>query len=66
MSDLPQVVHSGTVNIGSFELTVHVLDNGKRVIDEEYLCGFFEFIENGGPLTEKDGLALAKLIHGVH
>ena len=64
MSNLPQVVHSGTVNIGGFELTVHVLDNGQRVIDAECLNSFFEFLEDDVPVTEEDWLALAKLIKG--
>lgn len=65
MSNLPRAIASNTLRIGNLDLTVHVLDNGQRVIDAESFQRFMDAIAGDVPLTEDDILALAKLVKGV-
>lgn len=60
---VPVATHEGKVRIGEYELTVHVLDNGERVIEMEALEGFFKYLENGGVLSEEDAKNLAAAIY---
>ncbi len=36
------------MKIADFELTVHQLDDGRRVIDAESMARFVQWIEDGG------------------
>lgn len=63
---LPTVTHSGTLRIMGIDLTVHNLDNGRRVIEEEDFRRFMAAMEDptSPPLTEDDARALAVLCRG--
>lgn len=62
---IPQAIASNTLRIGGLELTVHVLDNGQRVIDMESFERFIDALHGGPPWTEDEVIALAKVIKGI-
>lgn len=63
---IPTVISSSTLQIMGVDLTVHVLDNGQRVIDVESFRRFLEALEDDlQSMTEGDALAVAKLVKGV-
>ncbi len=43
-SDIPTVTHSGVMRIGDLDLTVHVLSDGMRIIDEESMQRFLAYL----------------------
>ena len=61
MSDeLPTVVHTAEVQIGSVTLRVLHLSNNQRVIDAESVAAFVSALEDGSLLlTEADATELA-------
>ena len=67
MSDqLPKAIASSTMRILGVDLTVHVLDNGERVIDAGDIERLFEAMgDSDTPLTEDEAVALAKSIRGM-
>ncbi|MEQ1977263.1 hypothetical protein [Xenorhabdus sp. SGI240] len=48
---LPTVINSGTINIDNIQITVHTLDNGQRVIDENSMRIFLNWL--GGDNNEQ-------------
>jgi hypothetical protein len=42
--DLPYVTHEGLLHIGTIELTVYQLSNGRRVVPSESMLKFFEWL----------------------
>jgi len=58
---LPKAVYSGEMKLGSLTLKVHVLDNGQRIIEEQSMVDFMEWIGRGGlfdvPKEEVDKFA---------
>jgi hypothetical protein len=45
--DLPKSLREGKIKIGDEEITVHVLDNGMRVIEEKDMERIFKWLEEG-------------------
>ena len=63
---IPQAIATATVRIMGVDLTVHVLDNGQRVIDGDDLARFFDALgDSTEPFTEDDAVRLAKVIRGI-
>ncbi len=53
MCNLPKSVKSGTIHLSpDHSITVHVLDNGQRVVDAEGLEAFMDWMESGGCKSE--------------
>lgn len=47
--DIPVATHEGVLKIGDLEFKVVQLDNGMRLIDEESVAKFFDWLkENSG------------------
>lgn len=64
--NIPQAIASDTLRIMGLDLTVHVLDNGQRVIDADDLARFFDALGDATePFTEEDAVRLAKAIKGI-
>ena len=42
-----EVVSHGMMDLGPIQLKFHVLSDGRRVVDEESLKKFFEYLESG-------------------
>lgn len=59
---LPIEIASSTVTIMGVELTVHVLDNGQRVIGAAGMEALFEGMASGAPLTEDDAMKIATVM----
>ena len=47
--ELPKEISRGTIKIGTLELEVIQLDNGKRITTEESVKRFCEWLESAGP-----------------
>jgi hypothetical protein len=61
--DVPRVVSTGEVRIGSLTLIAHQLSDGQRVIDHQSVVDFFTALENGTLLLSKeDADAIASLV----
>ena len=52
--DIPIVTHSGIIRLPGLEITVHVLSNGQRVIPQDDLRRFIDWLESGGDPTGCD------------
>ncbi len=67
MSDqLPKAIASSTLRILGVNLTVHVLDNGERVIDAGDIKRLFEAMGDlDTPMTEDEAVAIAKVVRGI-
>ncbi len=63
--NIPKSIMQGELKIGNFILKTHVLDDGRRIIEEESLIEFFAYLANGGRVTTEDGEGLAKFIRGI-
>lgn len=64
--NLPKAVYSGEIKLGDAILNVHVLDDGRRIIDEESMERFFEYLSspNAKQASEEDLANLGKFIRG--
>jgi len=60
-----KAVHSGIVRLGSFELRVHVLDNGATVIEEDSLIAFHGWLESGCAGEEEMEPVMIKIFQRV-
>ena len=49
-----KAIKSGIVRLGNLEIKCHVLENGQRVIEEQSVIDFFEFLESGTLLTQRE------------
>ena len=47
-SGLPWATHTGVLKIGDFEMRVHQLNTGQRVVDAEDLEAWGNFLTKGG------------------
>ncbi len=47
---LPTAIKTSVMKIADLELTVHQLDDGRRVIDAESMARFIEWMEGDGEL----------------
>ena len=66
MSNLPEVARTATITVAGVDLTVHVLDDGQRVIEAESMERLFERLERGdvpATLVEEAKAALAGVGH---
>lgn len=64
--NLPKAVYSGEIKLGDTILNVHVLDNGQRIIDQESMERFMEYLSSpdAKQASEEDLANLGKFIHG--
>lgn len=62
--DLPTAVHTGEFQLGGVTMRVHVLDDGRRVIDAESVHAFLDALENGPTITPEQADAFARFIRG--
>lgn len=46
-SELPYVTHQGIMRLGNLELKVLVLNDGRRIIEEEDMNKFMEYLTHG-------------------
>jgi hypothetical protein len=61
----PTSIAANTVNIAGVDMTVHVLDNGQRIIEAESMERFFTALASGEiKPSEDDAMQLANLVHG--
>lgn len=65
MKNLPKVVHSGKFKLGDYEIEVCNLDNGQRVVTEEGVKNFMEWLSNGGKPDDKQVMEFAKALKGI-
>ncbi len=66
MSNLPEVARTDTITLAGVDLTVHVLDDGQRVIEAESMERLFERLERGdvpATLVEEAKVAQAGVGH---
>lgn len=54
MSDLPVSVRQATHNFCGVEIRCHVLDDGRRIIDEASMMALLEALDAGARPTERD------------
>lgn len=47
MENIPKVLESGIVKFAGMDLNFFVLDNGQRIIDEESMLKFMDWLHNG-------------------
>lgn len=52
--NLPRAIRSGKFNVGPVELTVHVLDNGQRIIEAEGMHALLALLFGELAPTEAD------------
>lgn len=63
MDDLPTAVSTAVIRLGSIEMRVHHLSDGRRVIDAESMADFFTALEDGTLLfSEETGRELAQAL----
>lgn len=60
MTDTPNVVRSGELSIGGVVLKCHVLEDGRRIIEEDSLIDFF--FNDGDPFKEATDEELAAFV----
>lgn len=53
MSAIPQATWSGEINIAGLTLHVHVLDDGRRIIDAADVEAFFAWLGGNGTSDEE-------------
>ena len=64
---LPKATNSGEIKFGDIVLKVYVLDDGRRVIDEESVNKFFEYLSNPNSkqASEEELMNLGKFIKNL-
>ncbi|MEI7578566.1 MAG: hypothetical protein WCJ58_00845 [bacterium] len=64
---LPKVINSGEIKLGDIVLKVHNLDDGRRIIEEESIEKFFEYltIANAKEPSEEELINLGKFIKNL-
>ncbi len=62
---IPTAIKSGELKIGDVVLKTYVLDDGQRIIEEESMIAFFEYLAQGGALTAADAKSLAGFAKGA-
>ena len=62
---IPTAVKSGELKIGDVVLKTHVLNDGQRIIEEESMIAFFEYLASGGSLTGEDAKNVARFVKGL-
>lgn len=64
--NIPKTVSEGKIKLGDLTLNVYVLEDGRRVIDQESIEKFIEYLSNPNAkqATEKELKELGKFIHG--
>ena len=63
---IPTAIHSSTLTIWGVELHVHVLDDGRRIIEAEDVRRLFaKWSEPGVVVTQEEADALARAIKGL-
>jgi hypothetical protein len=62
--NVPESTHSSTLNIMGVELVVHVLDDGRRIIEAEGLHQLIEAMSDGVELSEDEAAELARAVRG--
>lgn len=66
MKKLPRVVETAYIELGAFGvLAVHILDNGQKVIDQEQMAAFMDYLAGGGDLTKQVVDEILKTIEGI-
>jgi len=66
MSDKLRVVtHEGELKIGDYTLKTFVFEDGTAMFEKESFEGFWEYLANGGTLSESDASTMAKFVKGV-
>ncbi len=53
---IPTALYTGTIRVGTLELTVHVLDDGRRIISEEDTMRFFRWLADDPPFVDIEDL----------
>lgn len=62
---LPKSIKEGILKIGSIELKVHVLNDGRRIIEADSMDEFMKYLENGGTFSDQEATDLAKFCKGL-
>ncbi len=62
---IPYAVKSGELKIGDVILKTHVLDDGRRIIEEDSMIAFFEYLASGGSLVDGDAERIAGFVKGI-
>lgn len=62
---IPTAVWSGSFTLLGVELKCHVLDNGKRIIEDASLADLMEAMEGGEPIDENELHAFALWRTGI-
>lgn len=62
---LPESVHQATLRIMGVDLKVHVLGDGRRIIESDSLADFLDAMANGPRLTEEEADSLARFVKGL-
>lgn len=62
---VPVSVKKGKLKLGDFTLITHILEDGTRIIEQESLLKFMEYLENGGRLTKKDATKASRFAYGL-
>jgi hypothetical protein len=61
---LPRAVWEGEIKIGSLSLQCAVLDNGQRVVTQDSMVAFLEWLDSGPPLSAEDAAEFAYWLRG--
>lgn len=63
MSDLPMSEHQGEITVLGVVLKMHVLEDGRRVVEKDGIDELFATLAEE-PLTQEDAERLARFIKG--
>ena len=61
----PEPVYQGSISIMGVELKVHVLDDGRRIIESESFVDFCEALGKGPKPTTEEIETLARFMKGT-
>lgn len=59
---IPQSITTSELVVMGVKLVVHVLDNGKRIIESDGMHALFDAMASGASMTKDEALSLAKAV----
>lgn len=64
MAEIPVSVWQGEMTLLGVTLRLHVLDDGKRIVEAEDMAALLEAMEHGGPADGDEMAAFARWLRG--
>jgi len=66
MAETPASVWHGEMSLFGVKLHLHVLDDGRRIVEAADMAALLEAMEHGGPVDEDEIAAFARWQRGVN